>query len=64
MLGPQQMYLNQVECRYVHNSPKKNLKRGSTMMEMSPADKIKSRWGEQNQADYLIGAKERNSEQK
>jgi hypothetical protein len=31
---------------------------------MSPADKMKSVKGEFNQADYLIEAKERNSEQK
>lgn len=32
------------------------------MLEMSPIDKIKSTRGEHDQADYLIGAKERNSE--
>jgi len=31
---------------------------------MSPTDKIKSIKGETNQANYLIEAKERNSEQK
>ncbi len=65
MLGPQQHYLCQVECNYVQNSPQKlKMRRGQTSYEMSPEDKIRSIRGEGGQADYLIGAKERNSEQK
>lgn len=65
MLGPQQVYLTQVEHKYVANSPVKNsgVRRQHTV-EMSPADKIKSIKGELNQANYLIQAKERNSEKK
>jgi len=33
-------------------------------LEMSPQDKIKAVKGEKNQANYLINAKERNSEKK
>ena len=33
-------------------------------LEMSPQDKIKAKQGEQAQGNYLIAAKERNSEQK
>jgi hypothetical protein len=65
VLGPQQHYLCQVESNYVANSPvKQTMKRGITSYEMSPEDKIKSIRGEGGQADYLIGAKERHSEQK
>jgi len=65
VLGPQQFYLPQVEHLYIkHLSPEKaSLKRMNTK-EMSPEDKRKARLGEHAQADYLIAAKERNSETK
>ena len=65
ILGPQQFYLPQVEHLYVRNSPLKKFKRVSTLnLEMSPQDKIKAKQGEVCQGNYLIAAKERNSEQK
>ena len=65
ILGPQQFYLPQVEHLYVRNSPLKKYKRINTMnLEMSPQDKIKAKQGEVSQGNYLIAAKERNSEQK
>ena len=65
VLGPQQYYMCQVESKYLHNSPQKQKKKnGLSNLEMSPEDKMKSIRGEGGQADYLIGAKERNSEQK
>lgn len=63
ILGPQQFYLPQVEHLYVRNSPLKKFKRVSTLnLEMSPQDKIKAKQGEVCQGNYLIAAKERNSE--
>jgi hypothetical protein len=62
VLGPQQFYLPQVEHLYLRNSPTK--KRRGEHLEMSPVDKIKSIKGEDGQANYLLEAKERNSEQK
>mgnify|MGYP006950278948 CR=1 FL=1 len=42
----------------------KPLRKHNTIQEMSPQDKHKALKGEQNQANYLIEAKERNSEHK
>lgn len=63
VLGPQQFYLPQVEHLYVRDSPMK-CKRRMDHLEMSPTDKIKSIKGEDGQANYLLEAKERNSETK
>jgi cell division cycle 14 len=47
VLGPQQLYLCQVENNYIANSPQKlQMKRGVKSYEMSPEDKIKSIKGE------------------
>lgn len=65
VLGPQQVYLSQVEHKYIMDSPVKPIQRyNTTKHEMSPQDKHKAEKGELDQADYLIGAKERNSETK
>ena len=65
ILGPQQYYLPQVEHLYVRNSPQKALQRaGHAKLQMSPEDKHKAKFGEGGQADYLVAAKERNSETK
>jgi len=53
-----------VEHLYLRDSPMK-LRRGeSHNLEMSPTDKLKSINGEIGQANYLLEAKERNSETK
>ena len=66
VLGPQQVYLGQVEHKYIMDSPVKVHKKYKTQKyaEMSPQDKHKAEKGEKDQASYLIQAKERNSEQK
>jgi len=65
VLGPQQYYMLDVEEIYVHNSPQKNAQRsGYSKLQMSPEDKHKAAFGEGGQADYLVAAKERNSETK
>lgn len=65
VLGPQQFYLPQVEHIYVRDSPQKSMShKRSSKLQMSPEDKHKAAFGEGGQADYLIGAKERNSETK
>jgi len=69
VLGPQQVYLGQVEHKYIMDSPMKPQKKQSKQarhayLEMSPQDKQKAEKGESGQANYLIQAKERNSEQK
>lgn len=46
------------------DSPMKPVKRYNTYQEMSPTDKHKAEKGELDQANYLIEAKERNSESK
>jgi cell division cycle 14 len=61
VLGPQQFYLPQVEHLYLRDSP---IKKRSEHLEMSPQDKLKSIKGEIGQANYLLEAKERNSERK
>lgn len=60
------MYLGQVEHKYIMDSPVKMHKKYKTTkyQEMSPQDKQKAEKGELDQANYLIQAKERNSEQK
>ena len=66
VLGPQQVYLGQVEHKYIMDSPvKMNRKRSKQQfLEMSPTDKFKAQNGEKDQANYLIEGKQRNSEQK
>ena len=65
VLGPQQFYLPQVEHLYIRQcSPEKAALRRANTKEMSPEDKRKAHYGERAQGDYLIGAKERNSETK
>lgn len=66
VLGPQQVYLGQVEHKYIMDSPVKHHKRSQKQLkyEMSPQDKKKAEMGESGQASYLIQAKERNSEHK
>lgn len=65
VLGPQQFYLPQVEHLYLRNSPQKaRAHAGASKLQMSPEDKHKAAFGEGGQADYLVAAKERNSETK
>lgn len=65
VLGPQQFYLPQVEHLYLRNSPQKaRAHAGASKLQMSPEDKHKAAFGEGGQADYLVAAKERNSENK
>ena len=54
----------QQEPNYVLNSPIKMNNAGFSQnnLEMSPLDKKIASRGEDNQGDYLIGAKERNSD--
>jgi hypothetical protein len=54
-----------VEHLYIKQcSPEKAALRRANTKEMSPEDKRKAHYGERAQGDYLIGAKERNSETK
>ena len=54
-----------VEEHYVRNSPQKALQRsGTSKIQMSPEDKHRAVFGEGGQAEYLVAAKERNSETK
>ena len=64
ILGPQQQYLVQKESEYI-NTPQ-SYKKAISMKEkeLSPMDKLKSVKGEAFQGQYLIQAKERNSESK
>lgn len=63
VLGPQQFFLNQKECNYLHSSPyKKSI--SMKVEDMSPIDRLKSIKGEASQGNYLVQAKERNSESK
>ena len=65
VLGPQQFYLPQQEHLYLRNSPQKQrAASGVDKLQMSPEDKHKAAFGEGGQADYLVAAKERNSETK
>ena len=55
----------EVEELYVRISPQKALQRSGTQkMQMSPEDKHRAVFGEGGQAEYLVAAKERNSETK
>jgi hypothetical protein len=64
ILGPQQFFLVQKEDEYLKTSSP--FKKAISMKdkEMSPMDKLKSIKGEDSQGNYLISAKERNSESK
>jgi len=65
VLGPQQFYLPQQEHLYLHDSPQKHRQPASvSKLQMSPEDKHKAAFGEGGQAEYLVAAKERNSETK
>ena len=65
ILGPQQYFMCQKECELT-NDPSLSYKKSISMRdkELSPIDKIKSIKGEAYQGNYLISAKERNSESK
>ena len=65
ILGPQQFYLPQMEPNYIftHHSAQKSRLMTQKLNE-SPQDKHKAMYGESQQANYLIGAKGRNSETK
>jgi hypothetical protein len=66
ILGPQQFFLTQKEEQYLHsykNSPY-HKSHSIKQEEMSPIDKLKSVKGEAYQGNYLVNAKERNSESK
>lgn len=65
ILGPQQFYLPQMEPNYImtHQSAQKSRMMTQKLNE-SPQDKHKAMYGETHQANYLIGAKGRNSETK
>jgi cell division cycle 14 len=65
ILGPQQFYLPQVEPKYIHTHH--SAVKGRLMTQKfneSPQDKHKAMYGETNQANYLINAKDRNSDVK
>ena len=66
MLGPQQFFLLQKEADYLrphlHSSYKKSY--SMKVEDMSPIDRLKSVKGEAFQGNYLVSAKERNSERK
>ena len=59
ILGPQQFYLPKMEPNYIKtNKSAVKAKMMSQQLEDSPIDKRKALYGEKNQADYLILAKE------
>lgn len=63
VLGPQQYFLVQKEPEFIRHSPfKKSV--SMRVEDMSPMDKLKSVKGEAYQGNYLVNAKERNSEKK
>lgn len=58
-MGPQQFYLNAVQKNYIHTAASElRSKQMAEQLEMSPQDKHKAKFGEANQAQYLIMAKE------
>lgn len=62
ILGPQQFYLIEQEQYYLRSGG--NMSDTKNKLQMSPQDKHKSKHGEAHQGNYLIQAKERNSETK
>ena len=59
ILGPQQFYLPKMEPNYINtNKSKIKGKIMAQQLEDSPMDKRKAIYGEKNQADYLVLAKE------
>lgn len=66
VLGPQQFFLLQKEHEYLKHHAHSAYKKSVSMKleDMSPIDKLKSVKGEAYQGNYLVSAKERNSEKK
>ena len=62
ILGPQQFYLPKMESNYIKtNQSVAKSKMMAHQLESSPIDKHKAKYGEQNQANYLILAKEKST---
>ena len=60
-MGPQQFYLPKMEKNYIKSSNAKS-NEWAMKLENSPTDKHKAKYGDKNQADYLILAKEKSAE--
>ena len=65
ILGPQQFYLPKMEPKYIEGEPSaQKALMMAAKLESSPVDRHKAAYGEHEQANYLIMAKEASAEKK